>query len=95
MTPAASTAHPVSKMEANFVETIIDDEAVVMDIRSGHFFSLTGTALHVWGLSDGQRNRAEIVVAVQQNFPEADAQQIAFDVEGFLDELGEVDLVSR
>jgi hypothetical protein len=95
MTTASPMAGAIIKIAANFVETTIDDEAVVMDIRSGNFFSLTGTALHVWGLIDGMRDSAAIVAALQQNFPDTDAQKIAIDVEGFLDELGEADLVSR
>lgn len=84
----------LTKIAANFVETTIDDEAVVMDIRSGNFFSLKGTALTIWELIDGTRDRAAILAGLYQAYPETDKQEIANDLDSFLAQLSENALVA-
>lgn len=76
----------LAKDPARFVETRIDDEAVVMNLDSGDFFSLEGTARAIWELIDGSRDRAAVVAALAESYggpPEA----IAADVDAFLAEL--------
>ena len=53
----------IAKDHARFVETVIDDEIVVMQLDSGDFFSLSGSARAIWEAIDGTRDEAAICAA--------------------------------
>ncbi|HUQ14232.1 MAG TPA: PqqD family protein [Novosphingobium sp.] len=82
----------LAKDAARFVETRIDDEAVVMNLDSGDFFSLQGTARAVWELLDGTRDRDGVVADLAERYG-APREAIAADVDAFLAELGESGLL--
>jgi hypothetical protein len=78
---------PLAKQADRYIETQIDDEIVLMDLDSGNFFSLTDSAVAVWTLIDGTRDRDAIVAALCAEYAcEADA--IAGDVDAFLAQVG-------
>lgn len=79
-------SQPLNKDPAAFAETRIDDEIVIMNLASGDFFSLTGSAAAIWDLLDGTRDRAEVLAALADAYdaPEAD---LAHDLDAFLGEL--------
>ena len=81
------------KAVGRFSETTIDTETVVMDLDSGDFFSLTGTAAAVWQRIDGTRSReallAELVIEYGQT-----PEEIAADVDAFLTQLFAAGLVA-
>jgi len=83
----------VAKLANSFVETSIDAEVVLMRLSDGDFFSLDGTAVAVWQAIDGDRDRAEIVAAVGEQFGEA-AGVVAADVNAFLDELAAAGVIA-
>ncbi len=76
----------LAKAAARFSETTIDTETVVMDLDSGDFFSLTGTARAIWEMIDGTRNRAALIAALASEFAQAPGD-IAADVDAFLAQL--------
>ena len=76
----------IAKDQSGFVETEIDDEVVLMDLASGHFFSLEGTSLAVWRLIDGNRSEDGIVAALAAQYDEP-VERVAVDVAAFLAEL--------
>lgn len=73
------------KRPERFVETDIDDEVVVMDLSSGNFFSLKDTALEIWRLIDGTRDRASITAALAAAYTVPDSE-ITEDIGAFLDQ---------
>lgn len=75
-----------AKDPARFVETVIENETVVMVLDSGDFFSLTGSARDIWTLIDGQRDRSAILAALAEDY-DARAEQLAGDLDGFLTQL--------
>lgn len=77
-----------------FAETEIDGEVVLMNLETGDFFSLTGTALSIWKLVDGVRESDAIAAELSREFA-VDAVEIADDVETFLDQLGQAGLIAR
>lgn len=81
------------KNTANFVETEIDDEAVLMNIATGDFFSLSGTALAIWKLIDGQRTVPAIAAELAAVFA-APQDEVMRDVEAFVAELAGLAIVS-
>lgn len=83
---------PYSKRTDRFIETEIDGETVVMDLETGDFFSLSGSALSVWLLIDGTRDRSSLLSAVASEY-QANEAEIAADVDDFVAELAAARLV--
>ena len=82
----------ITKIEANYVETEIDEETVLMRLSDGDFFSLDGTARAIWQAIDGIRTREEIVAVLAQDF-DAGADTLAADVDRFIADLAGAGLV--
>ncbi len=82
----------LTKAQERFSETAIDDEIVVMNLDTGDFFSLEGTARAAWLLIDGTRDLAAIITALAEQFG-APGDVVAADVELFVGELGRAGLV--
>jgi hypothetical protein len=76
----------VTKCSDNFIEQVIDDEVVLLDLDSADFFSLSGTARDVWNLVDGARDREAIVVELAKAY-DGIAEQIGEDVDAFLEQM--------
>jgi len=76
----------VLKCDGNFIEQLIDDEIVLLDLDSADFFSLSGTARDVWSLVDGARDRDAIIAALAEEY-DCSADQIDGDVEQFLEQM--------
>jgi pyrroloquinoline quinone biosynthesis protein D len=82
----------ITKAQGRFSETEIDDEIVVMNLESGDFFSLTGTAREIWRLIDGTRDRAGLIAALAADYG-IDGAAVATDVDEFLAELAAAGLL--
>lgn len=82
----------IIKAVGHYSETEIDEEVVVMNIESGEFFSLTGTARAIWQLIDGTRNRDALLAELVSAF-EAQPQEIAADLDPFLETLAGAGLI--
>lgn len=82
----------LTKATERFSETTIDTETVVMNLDSGDFFSLSGTARAIWLLIDGTRDRAALVAALANEYA-VTSQEVAADVDAFLAQLGSAGLI--
>ena len=81
------------KLTANFVETRVDDEILIVDLDGGELLSLEGTGRAVWELIDGQRAQAEIVAALEREY-DAPAGQIPGDVDALIEDMVRARLVA-
>lgn len=81
------------KITANFVETEIDDEILLVDLDGGELFSLSGTARKIWRLIDGSRTLDEIADAFSNDYA-AEAKQVRRDIEQFVAQLEAAALVA-
>ncbi len=79
---------PITKNQAAFAETAIDGEVVLLNLKDGTFFSLTGTAAVIWPLIDGTRSRAALLSDLAQAH-DAEETVIAPDLDAFLAQLAE------
>ena len=84
----------IAKLAENFVETDIDEEIVIMRLDNGELLSLADTAAAAWRLIDGQRDRADLVAALEVEFA-ADTQEIAVDVGQLLQQMKDADLIAE
>lgn len=78
----------IRKRSHRLAETRVDEEIVVMQLDSGQFFSLSGTAADAWALIDGERNSTQIVDALANEY-DGDRDQVGREVEAFLSRLEE------
>jgi hypothetical protein len=76
----------LTKNQAAFSETAIDGEVVLLNLKDGTFFSLTGTAAVIWPLIDGTRSRVALLAELVQAHGE-DEGVIAPDLDAFLIQL--------
>ena len=77
---------PLTKRSEAFSETAIDGEVVLLNLQDGTFFSLTGTAVLIWQLIDGSRDRAALLTELALTYG-ADSATMAPDLDGFLAQL--------
>jgi len=84
---------PLVKRLDRFTEADIDEEIVVMRLDNGEFFSLSGTSADIWRLIDGRRDRDRLVAALASEF-DADPSRIGADVDDFLKQLRDMDLLA-
>jgi hypothetical protein len=72
--------------ESRLIWRIVDDEALIVDLESGGFFSLDRVGTEVWtGLQDGL-DLAQIVDAIAGKYG-VDEQTVQRDVSDLLEEL--------
>lgn len=83
----------LAKAQGRFSETEIDGEIVVMNLESGDFFSLTGTAREIWLRLDGTLDRAGLNAALAADYG-SDTAAVAADVDAFLAELAGAGLLA-
>ncbi len=83
----------LTKREALFTQTRIDDEIVVMLLASGEFLSITGTGADIWERIDGTRDRATLVAELADEYDASEAE-ISADVDAFLTGLKEAGIVA-
>ena len=81
------------KITANFVETEIDDEILLVDLDGGELFSLSGTAREIWRLIDGSRTLGEIADSVACGYS-VEEKELQRDVEHFIAQLRDAALVA-
>jgi hypothetical protein len=74
------------------VSEIIDGEAVIMDLRSGHYYSARGCGATIWGCIELGRGDRQIIEHVVAHYA-VDATQAASAVAAFIASLLEHDLV--
>ncbi len=82
------------KIEGAFAETAIEGEVVVMNLKSGEFFSLVDTAAAAWALIDGARDRTALVDALARDYAVL-TQDIAAEIDAFLEQLVAAGLVGE
>ena len=77
---------------ANVVHETIDGEAIIIDLASGNYFSLSGCGPQVWEMLAAGAGEAEIAAALETRF-EAEPGAIGEAVSSLLGELRESRLI--
>ncbi|MEO7679378.1 MAG: PqqD family protein [Sphingomonas sp.] len=71
----------------------IDDETVVLDVDSGHFFHLNVSGARIWGLLDTPLSQAALCARLEADF-DVDAEVCRVAVRGFIEEMGKRGMVA-
>jgi hypothetical protein len=77
---------PLRVASANVHSKVFDDEVVVLDMKSGTYFSLRGSGVDVWKLIEANASAASISETLEARYDGAD-EEIATAVDSLLDEL--------
>lgn len=80
------------KLSANFAETDVDDETLLIDLEGGLLFSLKGTGQAVWRAIDGAASSVDIARMLAGSY-RGEADQIAADIRRLLEEFAAAALV--
>ncbi|MEO1045694.1 MAG: PqqD family protein [Pseudomonadota bacterium] len=75
------------------VETVVDDEMVLMDIEHGNFYSLTDTGKRIWELIDGPTRVDTLVERLTAEYDVAENECIEH-LSGLLHDLQQRGLVT-
>ena len=84
----------VLRISPDVVFRDLEGEAVILDLASGRYFGLNAVGTRIWALLEGGTPTDRIVEAIVDEY-DADAQQIARDVRGLIDELTSRGLIVR
>ena len=71
---------------------VIDSEAVLLNLDTGHYYILNETGCRIWELLDGQRQVSELANQICQEY-EVDETQALKDVTQVLEQLYQEKLV--
>lgn len=83
---------PLRAASANVHSKVFDDEVVILDMKSGTYFSLRGSGVDVWKLIEANASVAMISEALGERY-EAPSSEIATALDSLLGELAESGLV--
>jgi hypothetical protein len=83
---------PLRAASANVHSKVFDDEVVILDMKSGTYFSLRGSGVDVWKLIEANASVAMISEALGERY-EAPSGEIATALDSLLGELAESGLV--
>ena len=72
--------------ERQIVHEALEDEVVIVNLDSGHYYMLEGTAPVIWQLLAGGASVEEVVQALGRRHP-GDEERIGEAVVGFVDQL--------
>lgn len=65
---------------------VIDEEAVVLNLDSGHYYILNETGCRVWELLDGKNTITDIATQISQEY-DVTKETLTFDIAKILAEL--------
>ena len=84
----------LAKHPSAFIETLVDDEIVIVSLDQGSFFSLKDTGRAIWEKIDGNRSRDAILAELQAEY-DAPQDVLERDLDSFLDEITAAGFVRR
>jgi hypothetical protein len=70
----------------------VDDELIILDVRSGRYFGLNDVGALIWGLLDGDHDRDALLAAVTTEF-DVDEATAGDDLDALLAQLRDAGLV--
>lgn len=75
------------------VSDLIEGEMVLLHLRAGNYFSLTGTAASLWAALQQGLDPAQSLMVLSQAYPELSKERLDQDLQVFLTRLRQEDLI--
>jgi hypothetical protein len=83
---------PLRVASANVHSKVFDDEVVILEMKTGTYFSLRQSGVEIWKLVEANASAAGIAESVRARF-DAPGSEIETAVDSLLDELAEAGLI--
>jgi coenzyme PQQ synthesis protein D (PqqD) len=83
---------PLRVASANVHSKVFDDEVVVLEMKTGTYFSLRGSGVDIWSLIERNASAAQIAEALEVRYEGAKAE-IEAAVDGLVGQLAEAALI--
>lgn len=83
----------VLRRKPDLLTSMMDDETVMLDVESGHYFGLSGVGPHIWTLLEQDRSAEAIVASVKAAFAVGADDSVDRDVMNFLQKLVDKGLI--
>lgn len=71
---------------------IVDGEVMIINLKNGHYFNLTGSCIEIWGLVQDGASRDKILSRLSQSYS-ADREVLASELDLLLGELQKEELI--
>ena len=84
----------IRKIATRLAETRLDDELVLMNVDTGSFHTMRGTALVIWDLLDETGDQATICARLLEQY-DVDKETCAAEVGRFVDQMVEAGFVEH
>ncbi len=85
--------HRVIKRAEDIPWNVVDDEVVLLNLDSGHYYSLNESGRRIWELLDGENTIPDITSVICEEF-NVDQEKAVKDINELIDELLNEKLVS-
>ena len=87
-------ADTVFRPQENVLSTRLDEETILLDLKTGTYFGLNDTGFRIWSLLDGRRDVRSVWSAIAEEFdiPVEDAGR---ETRMFLAALGRLKLIEQ
>ncbi|HEY1238377.1 MAG TPA: PqqD family protein [Solirubrobacterales bacterium] len=83
---------PLRVASANVHSKVFDDEVIVLEMKTGTYFSLRGSGVDIWQLVEGNASPAGIARALAARYDAPEAT-IATSVDALIEELAGAELI--
>lgn len=80
------------RISKELIMTRLDDEAALLNISTGNYYSLNSTGVRIWELLQQYGNVEDVCLAMQQEYS-SDCETISCDVKNLLDSLQNAGLI--
>ena len=90
----AASLGRISKLADRFEASVVDDELVLIDVRSGALFAMKGVALRIWEMLDAEPDLDAICNTLQQEY-QVSANECRTETAAFADQLVEAGFARR
>jgi hypothetical protein len=90
--PRISLGSRVARDTTQVIDRVVDEEALLIHLQSGTYFSLNQVGTRVWEIMDGSKTVAELAAVIASEY-EVSQEQAQTDVSNLVNELVEEKLV--
>lgn len=84
---------PLIERSADLMVAEMDGDLVMMDVTQGSYFAINPVGAHIWTQLETPQTRAALIDSVQGAFESDDTAAITADVEAFLADLMQHNLI--
>lgn len=82
------------RVTSQTISRVVDGEVIALNLGTGQYYTMNDVGTHVWQLLEREASVGDVLEAIESIY-DAPAEQIAQDVNAFLEELRASDLIQE